>query len=84
MARKEDFPYITYYCPHCHALNGSHQSGDHSSGLSSGQAPSTAPGDITSSGSVRGAGSSNLATVQELPAGDENEVDANEADVPAS
>ncbi|XP_031487971.1 uncharacterized protein At2g24330-like isoform X1 [Nymphaea colorata] len=23
LARKEDFPYITYYCPHCHALNGS-------------------------------------------------------------
>lgn len=22
LARKEDFPYITYYCPHCHALNG--------------------------------------------------------------
>ncbi|XP_016171073.1 uncharacterized protein At2g24330 isoform X2 [Arachis ipaensis] len=20
-ARKEDFPYVTYYCPHCHALN---------------------------------------------------------------
>lgn len=23
LARKEDFPYITYYCPHCNALNGS-------------------------------------------------------------
>ncbi|KAK6930398.1 Lunapark domain, partial [Dillenia turbinata] len=23
LARKEDFPYITYYCPHCHALNRS-------------------------------------------------------------
>ncbi|KAM7263650.1 hypothetical protein ACFE04_001333 [Oxalis oulophora] len=21
LARKEDFPFITYYCPHCHALN---------------------------------------------------------------
>ncbi|KAJ0051759.1 hypothetical protein Pint_02554 [Pistacia integerrima] len=21
LTRKEDFPYITYYCPHCHALN---------------------------------------------------------------
>lgn len=21
LARKEDFPYITYYCPHCNALN---------------------------------------------------------------
>lgn len=25
LARKEDFPYITYYCPHCNALNGSQQ-----------------------------------------------------------
>ncbi|CAN6476337.1 unnamed protein product [Victoria cruziana] len=23
LARKEDFPYTTYYCPHCHALNSS-------------------------------------------------------------
>nr|AFK47646.1 unknown [Lotus japonicus] len=21
LAQKEDFPFITYYCPHCHALN---------------------------------------------------------------
>ncbi|CAN1246570.1 Uncharacterized protein At2g24330 [Linum grandiflorum] len=21
LARKEDFPFVTYYCPHCHALN---------------------------------------------------------------
>lgn len=26
LARKEDFPYITYYCPHCHALNKPKQS----------------------------------------------------------
>ncbi|KAK4431767.1 hypothetical protein Salat_0938800 [Sesamum alatum] len=25
LARKEDFPYITYYCPHCNALNGQTQ-----------------------------------------------------------
>ncbi|OAY78778.1 Uncharacterized protein ACMD2_08447 [Ananas comosus] len=25
LARKEDFPHITYYCPHCHALNTSKQ-----------------------------------------------------------
>ncbi|GLT59563.1 hypothetical protein SLA2020_323750 [Shorea laevis] len=25
LARKEDLPYITYYCPHCHALNGPKQ-----------------------------------------------------------
>ncbi|KAJ4844081.1 hypothetical protein Tsubulata_027511 [Turnera subulata] len=26
LARKEDFPYITYYCPHCRALNQPKQS----------------------------------------------------------
>ncbi|KAF3335401.1 putative integral membrane zinc-ribbon metal-binding protein [Carex littledalei] len=25
LARKEDVPFITYYCPHCHALNGARQ-----------------------------------------------------------
>ncbi|XP_065873920.1 uncharacterized protein At2g24330-like [Euphorbia lathyris] len=28
LARKEDFPYITYYCPHCHELNQPKQSQD--------------------------------------------------------
>ncbi|RAL44277.1 hypothetical protein DM860_015637 [Cuscuta australis] len=32
LARKEDFPYITYYCPHCNALNRHKQSEDRSSG----------------------------------------------------
>jgi endoplasmic reticulum junction formation protein lunapark len=26
LARKEDFPHVTYYCPHCHALNRSNES----------------------------------------------------------
>lgn len=26
LARREEFPYITYYCPHCHALNRPKQS----------------------------------------------------------
>ncbi|XP_022135665.1 uncharacterized protein At2g24330 isoform X2 [Momordica charantia] len=26
LVKKEDFPFITYYCPHCHALNRSNQS----------------------------------------------------------
>ncbi|KAL8492837.1 hypothetical protein ACS0TY_024146 [Phlomoides rotata] len=34
LARKEDIPYITYYCPHCHALNRPHQA-EHVSGLNS-------------------------------------------------
>lgn len=32
LARKEDFPYITYYCPHCHALNAPKQSQEHVAG----------------------------------------------------
>ncbi|KAL7093464.1 hypothetical protein ACP275_11G042100 [Erythranthe tilingii] len=31
LARKEDYPYITYYCPHCHALNKPKQSDDRAS-----------------------------------------------------
>lgn len=33
LARKEDFPYITYYCPHCHALNKTKQSEERVSGF---------------------------------------------------
>ncbi|KAJ0081155.1 hypothetical protein Patl1_12429 [Pistacia atlantica] len=29
LARKEDFLYITYYCPHCHALNRPKESEEH-------------------------------------------------------
>jgi len=29
LSRKEDFPFITYYCPHCHALNKPKQSDEH-------------------------------------------------------
>ncbi|URD83534.1 putative integral membrane metal-binding protein (DUF2296) [Musa troglodytarum] len=41
LARKEDFPHITYYCPHCHALNTSRQSGEHDSGSRSGKGNSS-------------------------------------------
>ncbi|XP_022754399.1 uncharacterized protein At2g24330-like [Durio zibethinus] len=34
LARKEDFPYITYYCPHCHALNRPKQLEDYVSSSS--------------------------------------------------
>lgn len=38
LARKEDFPYMTYYCPHCHALNVSQlQPEGRESGSSSGR-----------------------------------------------
>ncbi|OIW15056.1 hypothetical protein TanjilG_13983 [Lupinus angustifolius] len=35
LARKEDFPFVTYYCPHCHALNKPKQSDDRISGHTS-------------------------------------------------
>lgn len=35
LARKEDFPYITYYCPHCNALNRPKQADDRFSGATS-------------------------------------------------
>lgn len=35
LARKEDYQYITYFCPHCHSLNGSRQLGERGEGSSS-------------------------------------------------
>lgn len=35
LAQKEDFPYITYYCPHCHALNKPKQLDERKSGFNS-------------------------------------------------
>ncbi|KAM1013570.1 hypothetical protein FF1_043485 [Malus domestica] len=32
LAKKEDFPYITYFCPHCHALNQPKHLEGHTSG----------------------------------------------------
>lgn len=45
LARKEDFPYITYYCPHCNALNGPKQPSEHISGSSSPTITALAPVD---------------------------------------
>ncbi|XP_073150259.1 uncharacterized protein At2g24330 [Henckelia pumila] len=43
LARKEDFPYITYYCPHCHALNGPKQPSERTSRSSSPTITALAP-----------------------------------------
>ena len=63
LARKEDFPYVTYYCPHCHALNQSKQAEEHASRSNSPRSGSAdgisnAPGSVsdgtlTSSSPVR-------------------------------
>lgn len=43
LVKKEDFPFITYYCPHCHALNRSNQSEEQISGHGSPTAGSIKP-----------------------------------------
>ncbi|XP_058067914.1 uncharacterized protein At2g24330-like [Magnolia sinica] len=50
LVRKEDFPYITYYCPHCHALNGSRQPEEQTSGMISDKpsSPASVTGDANS------------------------------------
>ncbi|KAF8692908.1 hypothetical protein HU200_039266 [Digitaria exilis] len=68
LARKEDYPHVTYYCPHCHALNTSKQSMGQYSGSNSGHSTPGVPADgISSSSSVQEGESSNLTTLQELP-----------------
>ncbi|KAM0824686.1 hypothetical protein ACQ4PT_070040 [Festuca glaucescens] len=76
LARKEDFAFITYYCPHCNALNGSRQQEDNDMVPNSGKETPTDRSYGNSaqpSASLAGSGISspvarNLATVEELPA----------------
>ncbi|XP_006653011.1 uncharacterized protein At2g24330-like [Oryza brachyantha] len=76
LARKEDFAFITYYCPHCNALNGSRQHDEHEMVSNSGKETpiSHYDGSIGQAGASlanSGAGSpiaKNLPTVEELPA----------------
>jgi endoplasmic reticulum junction formation protein lunapark len=63
LARKEDYPHITYYCPHCHALNTSKQSMGQYSGSTSGRSTPVVPAD---SSSVQESALSNVTTLQEL------------------
>ncbi|KAL6634784.1 hypothetical protein ACP70R_027455 [Stipagrostis hirtigluma subsp. patula] len=68
LARKEDYPHITYYCPHCHALNTSKQSMGQYSGSNSGRSTPVVPADgISAASSVQESELSNLTTLQELP-----------------
>lgn len=54
LAGKEDFPFITYYCPHCHALNKPKQSGVPISGSNSSNmgSPKTDDGESVKNASV--------------------------------
>ncbi|CAH9104354.1 unnamed protein product [Cuscuta epithymum] len=65
LARKEDFPYITYYCPHCNALNRHKQVEDRSSGSSS---PSLSSSVVADSEVIKNAGASPVAE-NNIPAG---------------
>ncbi|KAM3242362.1 hypothetical protein ACQJBY_054816 [Aegilops geniculata] len=68
LARKEDYPHITYYCPHCHALNTSKNSMGQYSGSNSGPSTPVAPADVISAtSSVVESELINMATVHELP-----------------
>ncbi|KAG8043896.1 hypothetical protein GUJ93_ZPchr0458g22350 [Zizania palustris] len=75
LARKEDFAFITYYCPHCNALNGSRQHDEHEMVSNSGkETPSShSHGSIGHSGAslanadVGSPIDSNLPAVDELP-----------------
>ncbi|KAG8060192.1 hypothetical protein GUJ93_ZPchr0002g26827 [Zizania palustris] len=66
LARKEDYPHITYYCPHCHALNTPKQSTRQYSGSNSGRSTPFAPTDgISASSSVVESELSTMTTIQE-------------------
>ncbi|VAI58712.1 unnamed protein product [Triticum turgidum subsp. durum] len=68
LARKEDYPHVTYYCPHCHALNTSKNLMGQYSGSNSGPSTPVAPADVISAtSSVVESELINMATVQELP-----------------
>lgn len=43
LAMKEDYPYITYYCPHCNALNRPKQVEGHASDSNSPNMVTSAP-----------------------------------------
>ncbi|EES11636.1 uncharacterized protein At2g24330 [Sorghum bicolor] len=81
LARKEDFAFVTYYCPHCNALNGSRQNEDHELVPNSGkESPDSQSGGIIGQGGASLATSgavspvaSSLPTVEELSAEDSGE-----------
>ncbi|XP_066346306.1 uncharacterized protein At2g24330-like [Miscanthus floridulus] len=81
LARKEDFAFVTYYCPHCNALNGSRQHEDHELVPNSGkESPDSQSGGIIGQGGASLATSgavspvaSSLPTVEELSAEESGE-----------
>ncbi|KAI3993200.1 hypothetical protein MKX01_009943 [Papaver californicum] len=74
LARKEDFAYITYYCPHCHALNKSKQleeSGASIANSSNASIPATPnSGEVTIAPTTSNLINKNLSAVVETLAGE--------------
>ncbi|KAL6012901.1 hypothetical protein ACLOJK_003390 [Asimina triloba] len=69
LARKEDFPFITYYCPHCHALNGSQQVvAEHGSGSNSGKPRSPVSASIDSNRTTIASGATSESAVPDTAA----------------
>ncbi|ESW33285.1 hypothetical protein PHAVU_001G057800 [Phaseolus vulgaris] len=62
LSRKEDFPFITYYCPHCHALNKPKQSDEHISFPNTTSSPKAHDGE-----EVQKAGASDSLIVSDNP-----------------
>ncbi|RWW70079.1 hypothetical protein BHE74_00022271 [Ensete ventricosum] len=70
----EDFPHISYYCPHCHVLNTSRQSGEPDSGSSSGRGISYASVDAKyDNNAVKSEVASKMAEVPKLPTGEKDD-----------
>ncbi|KAK6135483.1 hypothetical protein DH2020_030769 [Rehmannia glutinosa] len=68
---KEDFPYVTYYCPHCNALNRPKQPDERVSGANSPAMTSTVEDAVPSAGGSIAdkisASNSRVAAVAEIP-----------------
>ncbi|KAL1531290.1 hypothetical protein AAHA92_33983 [Salvia divinorum] len=57
LARKEEYPYVTYYCPHCHALNQPKHF-EHVSGLTTQSTSPTGASSVEEADTVPNAGGS--------------------------
>ncbi|XP_074556629.1 uncharacterized protein At2g24330-like [Curcuma longa] len=70
LARKEDFPHITYYCPHCHALNTSGQSAELTRGI-----PSSTVDENSGENAAKNDFTSSIKNVPDEPLGDHQNED---------
>ncbi|KAI7747034.1 hypothetical protein M8C21_020294 [Ambrosia artemisiifolia] len=68
LARKEDYPFITYYCPHCHALNKPKNSVLPSETIASADVNLTEDDNESTGEKVSAASSSAVATLEEKEA----------------